>query len=165
MICISHVVDLVDAFGSCRSTVMRYWSGPGFGRMSGELADSAPVFLYTKPSSSSSRIVSRMNFSCGDEYLRADIRTGSAPSRSLMKRGLTVAGGSAPSLSLKKSMHSVTNCRKLCITSHDMPVCTAPVIIPSITSASSSRLPLPTSTSRQSIESSSGISPLKRPDP
>jgi hypothetical protein len=87
------------------------------------------------------------NFSCGGAYLRADIRTGSAPSRSLMTRGLTFAGGSAPSLSLKTSLHSITNCRKLCTPSRDMPACSALVMIPSIASASSSGLPCPTSTS------------------
>jgi hypothetical protein len=130
-----------------RSTVMRYWSGPGFGRMSGGLAHSAPVFLYTKPSSSSSRILSRMNLSCGGAYLRSDIRTGSAQSRSLMTRSFTFAGGSAPSLSLKTSCHSVTNCRKLCTPSRDMPACSALVIKPSIAFASSSGFPCPTATS------------------
>jgi hypothetical protein len=120
---------------------MRYWSGPGFGRMSGGLTHSAQVLLYTKPSSSSSRILSHMIFSCGGAYLRADIRTGSAPSRSLMTRGFTLAGGSAPSLSLKTSLHSITNCRKLCTPSRDMPACSALVIKPSIASASSSGLP------------------------
>jgi hypothetical protein len=121
--------------------------GPGFGRMSGGIAHSAPVFLYTKPSSSSSRILSRINFSCGGAYLRADIRTGSAPWRSLMTRGFTFAGGSAQSLSLKTSLHSVTNFRKLCTPSQDMPAFSALVIKPSMASASSSGLPCPTSKS------------------
>jgi hypothetical protein len=120
-----HAVGFVEAFGTRRSTVMRNWSGPGFGRMSGGLAHSAPVFLYTKPSSSSSRILSRINISCGGAYLRADFRTGSAQSRSLMTRGFTFAGGSAPSLSLKTSLHYVTSCRKLCTPSRYMPACSA----------------------------------------
>jgi hypothetical protein len=122
---------------------MRYWSGPGFGRMSGGLAHSAPVFLYTKPSSSSSCILSRINFSYGGAYLRADIRTGYAPSRSLMTRGFSFAGGFAPSLSLNTSLHSVTNCRKLCTPSLDILACSALVIKPSVASASSSGLPCP----------------------
>jgi hypothetical protein len=73
----------------------------------------APVFLYTNPSSSSSRIFSCMKLICGGVYLRADIRTDSALSRSLTTRGFTFAGGSAPSLSLKISLHYVTNGRKL----------------------------------------------------
>jgi hypothetical protein len=120
---------------------MRYWSGPGFGRMSGGLAHSTSVFLYTNPSSSSSCIFPRMNFSCGGAYLRADIRTGSAPSRSLMTMGFTFAGGFAPSLSLKTSLHSVTNCRRLCTPSRDMSAFSALLIILSIASTSSSGLP------------------------
>jgi hypothetical protein len=126
----SHAVGFVDAFGTRRSTVMRYWAVPGFGRMSGGLAHSAPVFLYTKPSSTSSRILSRIKFSCGGAYLRANIRTGSAPSRSLTTRGFTFAGGSAPILSLNTSLHSVTNCRKLCTPSRGIPSCLALVIKP-----------------------------------
>jgi hypothetical protein len=63
------------------------------------------LFLYIKRNSSSSRILTRINFSCDGSYLRADIRTGSAPSRSLMTRGFTFAGGSAPSLSMTTSFH------------------------------------------------------------
>jgi hypothetical protein len=137
----------VDLFGPRRSTVMRYWSGTGFGWMSGGLAHSAPVILYTKPSSSNSRILLCINLSCGGACLRAYTRTGSAPSRSLMTRGFTFAGGYAPILSLKKSLHSVTNCRKLCTQSRDMPVFSALVSKSSIASASSSGLPCPTSTS------------------
>jgi hypothetical protein len=120
---------------------MRYWTGPGSRRMGGGLAHSAPVFLYTKPRSSSSCILSRMNFSCDGAYLRAYTRTGSVPSRSLMTKGFTFARGSAPSLSLQMFFHSITNCRKLCTPSRDMSACSALVIKPSIASASSSGLP------------------------
>jgi hypothetical protein len=84
------------------------------------------------------------NFSCGGAYLRADIRTGSAPSRSLMTRGFKFAGGSAPSLRLKTSLHSVINCRKLCTPFLDISACSALVSKPSIASAMFSGLPCPT---------------------
>jgi hypothetical protein len=110
----------------------------GFGRLSARLAHFAPVFFYTKPSSSTSRISSRINFSCGEAYFRADIRTGSTTYCSLITRGFTFAGGSAPSLSLKTSLHYVINCHKLCAPFQDMPACSAFLIKASIASASSS---------------------------
>jgi hypothetical protein len=58
--------------------------------MSGGLAYSAPVLLYTKPSSSNSRILSRKNFSCGGAYLRADIRNGFGTVAQLDDKGLHI---------------------------------------------------------------------------
>jgi hypothetical protein len=144
---IDHAVGLVESFGARRYTVMRYWSGPGFGRMNGGLAHSASEFLYTKFNSFSSRILSRMNFSCGGAYLRAYEQSDLAPSSSLMTMGFTFAGGSAPSLILKTSPYSVTNCRKLCTPSRDIPAYSALVNKPSIAATRFSGVPWPTSKS------------------
>jgi hypothetical protein len=81
-----------------------------------------------------------INSSCGGAYLRDDKRTGSAPSRSLIKRSFTFAGWSAISLSLKSFSYSVTSFRKLCTSFRDILACSAFVTKPPKADASYSGL-------------------------
>jgi hypothetical protein len=63
----------------------------------------------------------------------------------LNDKGLHIRWRDCANLEPETSLHSVTNFRKLCTLSLDMPACSALVIKPSIASASSSGLRFPTS--------------------